>query len=138
MRGIILCVLAAAYLDLARSLQCYFCYEPTEVQNCNEIKTCSVDTPGCKTVTVSPNTGYPFVSGEEMVIRDCAKTCFQTDQDALGQEYEVYCCNGNLCNQLYELAANSSVPNASSDITKSRRYGALVLCIVIVSTVLLI
>ncbi|XP_056379014.1 secreted Ly-6/uPAR-related protein 1-like [Hyla sarda] len=94
--------------EAAQSLQCYFCYEETEVQNCNQVKNCPEEAKGCRTITHSSNTGYPFVSGEELVTRDCAQSCFQSDPDALGQENRVYCCRGNLCNNLYEVFANKT------------------------------
>ncbi|XP_073536046.1 secreted Ly-6/uPAR-related protein 1-like [Phyllobates terribilis] len=122
------CLLTAAQTVLvAQSLQCYFCYEASEVQNCNQVKNCSEDDRGCKTVTMSPNTGYPFVLGEEMVTRDCAETCFQSDPDVLGQESRVYCCQGNLCNHLYELYTNHTgyLQNNSPSIVKGGTYSGL-------------
>ncbi|XP_075117446.1 secreted Ly-6/uPAR-related protein 1-like [Leptodactylus fuscus] len=103
---------------MIQSLQCYFCYEATQVQNCNQIKDCPEEAKGCKTVTASPNTGYPFVSGVELVTRDCADNCFQSDFGALGQENMVYCCQGNLCNHLYELYTNFTghTPNNSDGL----------------------
>ncbi|XP_075172085.1 secreted Ly-6/uPAR-related protein 1-like [Anomaloglossus baeobatrachus] len=111
----------------AQSLQCYFCYEATEVQSCNQVKDCSEDAKGCKTVTLSPNSGYPFVSGEELVTRDCAVNCFQSDPNALGQEYRVHCCQGNLCNNLYELSTNHSghSPDNSASLMAGGICGAV-------------
>ncbi|XP_075684057.1 ly6/PLAUR domain-containing protein 2-like [Rhinoderma darwinii] len=122
------------------SLQCYFCYEATEVQNCKQVKECSEESRGCKTVTLSVNTGYPFVSGEELVTRDCARSCFQSDPNALGQENQVFCCKGNLCNHLYELYANYTdhSPNYSSSIMKRGLSGGLIPCLALLCLGLLI
>ncbi|XP_044151187.1 secreted Ly-6/uPAR-related protein 1-like isoform X1 [Bufo gargarizans] len=115
-------------LITAQSLQCYFCYEMTEVQSCNQIKECPQEAKGCKTVTMSPNTGYPFVSGNELVTRDCATNCFQSDSNSLGEESQVYCCKGDLCNQLYELYVNytSQSLNSSPSIMKGGTYGGFI------------
>ncbi|XP_069585100.1 secreted Ly-6/uPAR-related protein 1-like [Ranitomeya imitator] len=135
-RFIFTCFLTAAHTVLmAQCLQCYFCYEATEVQNCNLVKDCSEDDRGCKTVTMSPDTGYPFVSGEEMVTRDCAKSCFQSDPNFLGQESSVYCCIGNLCNHLYEMFTNQTghLPNNSPRIMAGGIYIGLVAALALTS-----
>ncbi|XP_066434999.1 ly6/PLAUR domain-containing protein 2-like [Eleutherodactylus coqui] len=133
MRGITISRLLAVLVavDVAQSLHCYFCYEGSEVQKCNQIKECPEESRVCKTVTFSPNTGYPFVSGEEIVTRDCAQSCFPSDPNALGQEDQVYCCVGNLCNNLYERYTNYTGHNNSPGI--SRISGGLIPCLVILS-----
>ncbi|XP_072010698.1 uncharacterized protein [Engystomops pustulosus] len=108
----------------ARGLQCYFCYEATQVQNCNLIRDCPADAKGCKTMTLSPNTGYPFISGDELVTRDCASSCFQSDPNSLGAQHSVYCCQENLCNNLYEVFSNLTSGDSPS-IMRSGVYRGL-------------
>ncbi|XP_068091111.1 secreted Ly-6/uPAR-related protein 1-like [Hyperolius riggenbachi] len=106
-------------------MQCFFCYEPTEVLNCNEVKTCSPDITGCKTVVLGSNTGYPYADSNVKVTRDCARTCFKSDPEELGQETQTICCTGTLCNQLFELMVG--LGNNSSPALQTACYHGLVI-----------
>ncbi|XP_069815892.1 secreted Ly-6/uPAR-related protein 1-like [Dendropsophus ebraccatus] len=143
-RYTIVCLLAVTVaVDVAQSFQCYFCYEASEVQNCNQVKDCPATAKGCKTMTVSPNTGYPFVSGQELVTRDCADKCYQTDNDALGLQNQLFCCEGNLCNKLYEIVANLSTTTTtttsdSPTVMVGGLYRGLIPCLALLTLLLLL
>ncbi|XP_077346638.1 secreted Ly-6/uPAR-related protein 1-like [Lithobates pipiens] len=132
MKVLISCLLAAALFLVPASTQnrteCYFCYDPTEVQYCNEIKTCPMNFTYCKTVTSSPNMGFPYETSTLMVTRDCAKQCSDSDSEDLGSETELYCCEGSLCNNKYGVASKASNHRGASTYhLQSGAYGGLIM-----------
>ncbi|KAM9308793.1 secreted Ly-6/uPAR-related protein 1-like [Gastrophryne carolinensis] len=100
------------------TIQCYFCYQPTPVQYCLNVKTCDAGIESCKTVTQGSDTGYPFASDDVLVTRDCAQECTDSDMEALGTDQQTFCCMGSLCNTRAggqaALAANNSSPHLRS------------------------
>ncbi|XP_077349850.1 secreted Ly-6/uPAR-related protein 1-like [Lithobates pipiens] len=108
-------------------IQCYFCYNPTDVHSCNLIKTCPVNYTFCRTVKLSPNMGFPYTSSTFMVTRDCVENCQNSDMGELGSEAEVYCCKGNLCNNQYGVVPPcANHQGASTYHLQSRAYGGLI------------
>ncbi|KAM5157980.1 secreted Ly-6/uPAR-related protein 1-like [Mantella aurantiaca] len=132
MKVMISCLLGAALLSVTSATsenvtQCYFCYNPTEFQYCNEIKTCRDSFDYCRTVTLSQQTGFPFIIEQLVVTRDCVKSCENSDLEDLGSETEVYCCKGNLCNSRYEFIYNLTNTGAPTFQPRSGVYGGAVL-----------
>ncbi|XP_075437602.1 ly6/PLAUR domain-containing protein 2-like [Ascaphus truei] len=121
MKGLLVCLGAAALLyDLAVSLSCYLCQSQTESRDCIDIKNCTEGFKICKTTVYSPDIGYPF-QGNELVVRDCAHTCIESDPNTLGQSRPVFCCTTDLCN-------NRGLYTSNSPATVTPSYRALTLC----------
>ncbi|XP_074841700.1 ly6/PLAUR domain-containing protein 2-like [Carettochelys insculpta] len=84
-------------LELAQSLQCYTCKEPTDVSACTTVSNCSEKATACKTTVLSVDSGYPFF-GNMTVSKSCAETCMPSDPDGIGESHPDSCCSTDLCN----------------------------------------
>ncbi|XP_053323900.1 ly6/PLAUR domain-containing protein 2-like [Spea bombifrons] len=118
MKTLIICLIVAVlFLDFAYSLQCYFCYEAIESKNCRALKNCSEGLGFCKTTVHSPDLGFPF-TGEELITRDCAKSCEQSDPNTMGETRPVFCCNIDACNSrgLFVQPANGSTSGTGGSV----------------------
>lgn len=72
--------------------------------------------------------GYPYETSTLMVTRDCAQQCSNSDSEDLGSERELYCCEGNLCNNRYGVVSKaSSHRGASTYHLQSGAYGGLIM-----------
>ncbi|XP_061464070.1 secreted Ly-6/uPAR-related protein 1-like [Rhineura floridana] len=86
-----------ASLELALSLQCYTCKEPTDLGKCVSITKCSMKTTACKTTVHSVDSGYPFF-GNITVTKSCSEKCVPSELDGIGDSHPDYCCFTDFCN----------------------------------------
>ncbi|KAG6931793.1 secreted LY6/PLAUR domain containing 1, partial [Chelydra serpentina] len=84
-------------VELAQSLQCYTCEEPTDLTACTTVSNCSEKDTACKTTVYSVDSGYPFF-GNITVSKSCAETCVPSDPDGIGESHPDSCCYTDLCN----------------------------------------
>ncbi|XP_065253708.1 ly6/PLAUR domain-containing protein 2-like [Emys orbicularis] len=84
-------------VELAQSLRCYNCREPTDLSACTSVSNCSVNDTACKITVLSVDSGYPFF-GNITVSKSCVKTCVPTDPDGIGESHPESCCYTDLCN----------------------------------------
>lgn len=72
--------------------------------------------------------GYPYDGSTLMVTRDCVKQCTNSDEEDLGSEYEIYCCEGDLCNNRYGVVSKAgSHRGAWTFHLQSGAYGGLMM-----------
>ncbi|XP_053571383.1 ly6/PLAUR domain-containing protein 2-like [Bombina bombina] len=127
MKGFIISILALALcFDLACSLQCYLCPYPTASAECTDTKNCTGTQLLCKTSVTAGFGGYPF-QGTELVIRDCAKDCSPSDNDQIGADQLVLCCNNDLCNNRGVYAGGS---NSGAETVKNSFGFGLLFCFI--------
>ncbi|XP_025969473.1 secreted Ly-6/uPAR-related protein 1-like [Dromaius novaehollandiae] len=88
-------LLGLAYMELAQSLRCYTCKEPTDISLCKTETLCPMKAKACTTTLLSVDSGYPFF-GNITVIRSCAENC--TASGGIGANRPMSCCYTDLCN----------------------------------------
>ncbi|CAM2107097.1 ly6/PLAUR domain-containing protein 2-like [Lepidochelys kempii] len=84
-------------VELAQSLRCYTCKEPTDLSACTTVSNCSKNDTACKTTLHSVDSGYPFFRNIT-VSKSCAETCMHSDPDGIGESHPISCCYSDLCN----------------------------------------
>nr|XP_033788662.1 ly6/PLAUR domain-containing protein 2-like [Geotrypetes seraphini] len=90
-------LLALFYVDLVLSLECYYCPSAVPSAECTEVVNCTKNEPMCKTKVTDSDFGFPF-QGTEHVTRGCAKQCFPSSLDTIGDANPIFCCNSDRCN----------------------------------------
>ncbi|XP_009693836.1 PREDICTED: secreted Ly-6/uPAR-related protein 1-like [Cariama cristata] len=83
-----------AYVELAQSLQCYTCKEPTDIAKCRTPTLCPPKATVCTTTLHSVDLGYPFF-GNITVTRSCEEECLS--YDGIGASKPKTCCYTDLC-----------------------------------------
>uniref|UniRef100_A0A8B9VVX7 Snake toxin/toxin-like domain-containing protein n=2 Tax=Anatidae TaxID=8830 RepID=A0A8B9VVX7_9AVES len=87
-------LLGLACVELAQSLRCYTCKEPTDINDCRTPTVCPPNAKVCTTTLHSLDMGYPFF-GNITVTRKCDETC--VDYDGIGSSRPTTCCYTDLC-----------------------------------------
>ncbi|KAM6283108.1 secreted Ly-6/uPAR-related protein 1-like [Porphyrio hochstetteri] len=87
-------LLGLAYMELAQSLRCYTCKEPTDISQCRKATLCPPKSTVCTTTLHSVDTGYPFF-GNITVTRSCEEECLS--YDGIGATRPKSCCYTDLC-----------------------------------------
>ncbi|XP_074702427.1 secreted Ly-6/uPAR-related protein 1-like [Strix aluco] len=87
-------LLGLAYVELAHSLRCYTCKEPTDIAKCRTATLCPPKSTVCTTTLHSVETGYPFF-GNITVTRSCEEECLS--YDGIGATRPKSCCYTDLC-----------------------------------------
>ncbi|XP_010402986.4 ly6/PLAUR domain-containing protein 2-like [Corvus cornix cornix] len=87
-------LLGLAFVELAQSLRCYTCKEPTDISRCMKATVCPPKATVCTTTLHSVETGYPFF-GNITVTRDCEEECLS--YDGIGATRPKTCCFTDLC-----------------------------------------
>ncbi|XP_030920264.1 ly6/PLAUR domain-containing protein 2-like [Geospiza fortis] len=87
-------LLSLAFVELAQSLRCYMCKEPTDISKCRTPITCPPKATVCTTTLHSVDTGYPFF-GNITVTRGCEEECLS--YDGIGAQKPKSCCYTDLC-----------------------------------------
>ncbi|XP_074753663.1 secreted Ly-6/uPAR-related protein 1-like [Athene noctua] len=87
-------LLGLAYAELAHSLRCYTCKEPTDIAKCRTATLCPPKSTVCTTTLHSVETGYPFF-GNITVTRSCEEECLS--YDGIGATRPKSCCYTDLC-----------------------------------------
>ncbi|XP_032619119.1 ly6/PLAUR domain-containing protein 2-like [Chelonoidis abingdonii] len=102
-------------MELAQSLRCYTCKEPTDLSACTLVSNCSENDTACRTTVHSVDSGYPFF-GNITVSKSCAKMCIPSDPDGIGESHPDSCCRTDLCNTdgVPELTANAMAITAAA------------------------
>ncbi|XP_067386156.1 secreted Ly-6/uPAR-related protein 1-like [Emydura macquarii macquarii] len=90
-------LVGVACMELAQSLRCYTCEEPTDISECTTVSNCSETDTACMTTVLSVDSGYPFF-GKITVTNSCVKTCVPSDPDGIGESHPNSCCYTDLCN----------------------------------------
>ncbi|XP_062424554.1 ly6/PLAUR domain-containing protein 2-like [Rhea pennata] len=88
-------LLGLAYVELAQSLRCYTCKEPTDISLCKTVTLCPLKANACTTTLLSVDLGYPFF-GNITVTRSCTENCVPSD--GIGANRPTLCCSTDLCN----------------------------------------
>ncbi|XP_027765697.1 secreted Ly-6/uPAR-related protein 1-like [Empidonax traillii] len=102
-------LLGLACLELAQSLRCYTCKEPTDISKCRTATLCPPKATVCTTTLHSVDTGYPFF-GNITVTRACEEECLSNN--GIGASKPKSCCYTDLCTD--ETRASSGVRSSSS------------------------
>ncbi|XP_030368122.1 ly6/PLAUR domain-containing protein 2-like [Strigops habroptila] len=87
-------LLGLAYMELAQSLRCYTCKEPTDITKCKTVTLCPPKSIVCTTTLHSVDSGYPFF-GNITVTRNCEEEC--VSYDGIGANKPKSCCYTDLC-----------------------------------------
>ncbi|KAM9575414.1 secreted Ly-6/uPAR-related protein 1-like [Guaruba guarouba] len=87
-------LLGLAYMELAQSLRCYTCKEPTDIAKCKTVTLCPPKSIVCTTTLHSVDSGYPFF-GNITVTRNCEEEC--VSYDGIGANKPKSCCYTDLC-----------------------------------------
>ncbi|KAM4686631.1 secreted Ly-6/uPAR-related protein 1-like [Amazona ochrocephala] len=87
-------LLGLAYMELAQSLRCYTCKEPTDIAKCKTVTLCPPKSIVCSTTLHSVDSGYPFF-GNITVTRNCEEECVSNDE--IGSNKPKSCCYTDLC-----------------------------------------
>ncbi|XP_041255620.1 ly6/PLAUR domain-containing protein 2-like [Onychostruthus taczanowskii] len=102
-------LLGLAFVELAQSLRCYVCKEPTDISKCRTPVTCSPKATVCTTTLHSMETGYPFF-GNITVTRNCEEECIS--YDGIGDQKPKSCCYTDLCTD--DTKSSSGVRSSSA------------------------
>ncbi|XP_027571036.1 ly6/PLAUR domain-containing protein 2-like [Pipra filicauda] len=102
-------LLGLACLELAQSLRCYTCKEPTDISKCRTATLCPPKANVCTTTLHSVDTGYPFF-GNITVTRSCEEECLPNN--GIGDNKPKSCCYTDLCTS--DTRASSGVRSSSS------------------------
>ncbi|XP_051468453.1 ly6/PLAUR domain-containing protein 2-like [Apus apus] len=89
-------LLGLVYMDLAQSLRCYTCKEPTDIAECTKVTLCPPKATVCTTTLHSVDTGYPFF-GNITVTRSCEEECIS--YNGIGASKPKSCCYTDLCTE---------------------------------------
>ncbi|XP_071594616.1 secreted Ly-6/uPAR-related protein 1-like [Heliangelus exortis] len=87
-------LLGLASVELAYSLRCYTCKEPTDIAECRKPTLCPPKATVCTTTLLSVDSGYPFF-GNITVIRSCEEECISNN--GIGATKPKSCCYTDLC-----------------------------------------
>nr|XP_009934698.1 PREDICTED: ly6/PLAUR domain-containing protein 2-like [Opisthocomus hoazin] len=87
-------LLGLAYVELAQSLRCYTCKEPTDISKCKTPTLCPPKSMVCTTTLHSVDSGYPFF-GNITVTRSCEEECLPSG--GIGASKPKSCCYTDLC-----------------------------------------
>uniref|UniRef100_A0A8C3PVH5 Snake toxin/toxin-like domain-containing protein n=1 Tax=Chrysolophus pictus TaxID=9089 RepID=A0A8C3PVH5_CHRPC len=87
-------LLGLACIELAQSLQCYTCKEPTDISKCRTPTECPPRAKVCTTTLHSVDLGYPFF-GNITVTRSCEEEC--VTYEGIGSNRPTSCCYTDLC-----------------------------------------
>ncbi|XP_064010034.1 secreted Ly-6/uPAR-related protein 1-like [Pogoniulus pusillus] len=87
-------LLGLAYVELAQSLRCYTCKEPTDIAKCKTATLCPPKATVCTTTLHSVDSGYPFF-GNITVTRECEEECLA--YNGIGANKPKSCCYTDLC-----------------------------------------
>ncbi|KAM6102876.1 secreted Ly-6/uPAR-related protein 1-like [Theristicus caerulescens] len=87
-------LLGLAYVELAQSLRCYTCKEPTDIAECRKPTLCPPKATVCTTTLHSVDSGYPFF-GNITVTRSCEEQCIS--HNGIGANRPTSCCYTDLC-----------------------------------------
>nr|XP_031360050.1 secreted Ly-6/uPAR-related protein 1-like [Lonchura striata domestica] len=102
-------LLGLAFVELAQSLRCYTCKEPTDISKCKTATLCPPKATVCTTTLHSVDTGYPFF-GNITVTRDCEEECLS--YDGIGAQKPKSCCYTDLCTD--DTRSSSGVRSSSA------------------------
>ncbi|XP_064301488.1 secreted Ly-6/uPAR-related protein 1 [Phalacrocorax carbo] len=89
-------LLGLAYMELAQSLLCYTCKEPTDIAKCRTATLCPPKANVCTTTLHSVDSGYPFF-GNITVTRSCEEECISNN--GIGANRPKSCCYTDLCTE---------------------------------------
>ncbi|XP_010165528.1 secreted Ly-6/uPAR-related protein 1 [Antrostomus carolinensis] len=87
-------LLGLTYVELAQSLRCYTCKEPTDIAKCRTATVCPPKATVCTTTLHSVDSGYPFF-GNITVTRGCEEECISFN--GIGANKPKSCCYTDLC-----------------------------------------
>ncbi|XP_030046082.1 ly6/PLAUR domain-containing protein 2 [Microcaecilia unicolor] len=97
-KGVLILPLVILFcMELAVSLECYYCPSSVPSAECTDLYNCTKNETICMTKIMDSDFGFPF-QGTENVIKGCVKECIPTDLDTIGQAHPVFCCNKDRCN----------------------------------------
>uniref|UniRef100_A0A8C0I8T7 Snake toxin/toxin-like domain-containing protein n=2 Tax=Strigidae TaxID=30459 RepID=A0A8C0I8T7_BUBBB len=100
-----------AYVELAHSLRCYTCKEPTDIAKCRTATLCPPKSTVCTTTLHSVETGYPFF-GNITVTRSCEEECLS--YDGIGATRPKSCCYTDLCTD--DTRSSNGVRSSSAEL----------------------
>ncbi|XP_005516930.2 PREDICTED: ly6/PLAUR domain-containing protein 2-like [Pseudopodoces humilis] len=105
-------LLGLAFVELAQSLRCYTCKEPTDISKCKTAVVCSPKATVCTTTLHSVEIGYPFF-GNITVTRACEEECLP--DNGIGSSKPKSCCYTDLC--MDDTKSSSGVRSSSAALT---------------------
>ncbi|KAM6318327.1 secreted Ly-6/uPAR-related protein 1-like [Aegotheles albertisi] len=104
-------LLGLAYVELAQSLRCYTCKEPTDIAECRKPMLCPPKATVCTTTLHSVDTGYPFF-GNITVTRSCEEEC--VSNNGIGAARPKSCCYTDLCTE--DVRSTNGVGSSSASL----------------------
>ncbi|XP_075351886.1 secreted Ly-6/uPAR-related protein 1-like [Mycteria americana] len=117
-------LLGLAYVELAQSLRCYTCKEPTDIAKCRTVTLCPPKTTVCTTTLHSIDSGYPFF-GNITVTRSCEEEC--SPSYGIGATRPKSCCYTDLCSD--DSRSSNAVGSSSAALgLMAMVFGTLLQC----------